>query len=80
MQIESKAKPSLETVKKLDAALTLLANKVAPQTQPKLFQQLGAANLTKLRSPLQQMKKMYPDAKATAEALAIGEKYNVTVK
>lgn len=75
---ELKAKPALDMVKKLDVQLGSLAGKVDPKDP--LFQRLGAAPLKQLKTALQTMKKSWPDAKYTQEAMGIGEKYGVTVR
>ena len=75
---ELKARPALESIKKLDAFLAPLAAKTDPKDPA--FQRLNASTLASLRISLQQMQKTFPNAKATLEAAVIAEKYGVAVK
>jgi hypothetical protein len=81
VQAELKARPSLDAVRKLDAALTQTAEqaRVTDLKDPK-FLKATAPTIDQLKRALQQMNKSYPDAKATQQASVIGEKYGVTVK
>jgi len=75
---ELKARPSLDRVKKLEEQLKPLASKY-PTSDPS-FKKLAAAQLKQLQSSVQLMKKSYPDARATQQAVAIADKYGVTIK
>jgi hypothetical protein len=81
LQAELKARPSLEAVRKIDGYLTDVAQKarIEDLKDPK-FQKALSPQLARLRRSLQDMAKAYPEAKATQEALAIGEKYGIDVK
>jgi thiol-disulfide isomerase/thioredoxin len=69
---ELAARPSLVAVQQLDTQLAakLGLDKVSPE-----FQKANAALLSQLKSKVTQMKKSWPDAKATAEAVGIAEKF-----
>jgi hypothetical protein len=75
---EVKARPSLEAVKKLDEALAAPAAKADPKSAE--FQRAYAAPLKQLRTQISQMKRSWPDASATKEALAIAERYGLTIR
>jgi hypothetical protein len=75
---ELKARPSLATLQQLDAQLSARAGKADPKDPA--FQRVHAGTLRQMKTTLQQMKKSWPDAKATAEATAIADKYGVIVK
>jgi thiol-disulfide isomerase/thioredoxin len=77
VQAELQARPHLEAIRKLDAAL---APRVGPTVDPKgpEFQKAFARQVKQMRSRLAQMKKVAPDAPATAEATAIAEKYGAS--
>ena len=75
---ELKARPALDKVKKLEGQLKALASKIQP-TDPS-FKRVAAAPLASLKTALTGMKKAYPGARATQDALAIGERYGVTIK
>jgi hypothetical protein len=72
---EVKARPSLESIKRLDAQISAKAGGADPKSAE--FQRAFALPLSQMRGVLQQMKKSYPDAKATQEAVAIAERYGV---
>lgn len=75
---ELRARPALDKIKKLEEQLKTLASKIQP-TDPN-FKRVAAAPLASLKTALTTMKKSYPDAKATQDALAIGERYGVAIK
>lgn len=75
---EVKARPSLDKVKKLDAQLSARAAAVDPKGAD--FQKAFAPVLKQLQTTLQQMKSSWPEAKATQEAVAIGEKYGIRLR
>jgi hypothetical protein len=76
VQAELKARPVLEQVKALDAALAAAAqNKVDPGSEA--FRKAFAPQLKQLTGLNQQMKRNWPDAPATAAAAAVAEKYGV---
>ena len=57
----------------------LTALKDAAPTSPE-FQKAQAGVLKQLQNAIRDMKKKYPDARATASAIEIGEKYGLNVK
>lgn len=75
---EMKARPSLDAIKKLDAALT--ANAKGLDVKGAEFQRAFALPLRQMQGTLQQLKKYYPEARATAEATEIAEKYGLAGK
>src|SRR5262249_40904359 len=75
---EVKARPSPDKVKKLDAQLSARAAAVDPKGAD--FQKAFAPVLKQLQTTLQQMKSSWPEAKATQEAVAIGEKYGIRLR
>jgi hypothetical protein len=75
---ELRAQPSLEAIRKLDAALSKAADKTDPKSVE--FQRAFAAPLKQMQAALQRMKRSWPDARATAEAVEIAGKYGVAVK
>jgi hypothetical protein len=75
---ELKARPSLETIKKLDTALKPRAENADPKGLE--FQKAYAAPLKQMRTTLSQMKRNWPDAKATKEAAEIAERYGVSAR
>jgi hypothetical protein len=75
---EVRARPSLDVIKRLDAALKPRAEEVDPKGAE--FQRAFAAPLKQMRTTLAQMKRTWPEAKATKEAVEIAERYGVTVK
>jgi thiol-disulfide isomerase/thioredoxin len=70
---ELAARPALEVVKQLDVQLAIRPG--ADKATAPEFQKANAALLGQLKSKVAQMKKSWPDAKATAEAVAIAEKF-----
>jgi hypothetical protein len=72
---EISAQPSLDKVKKWDAQLSPQAAKADPKGVQ--FQRAFSSVLRQMQTTLQQMKRSWPDAKATQEALEIGDKYGV---
>jgi thiol-disulfide isomerase/thioredoxin len=70
---EIAARPSLEAVRQL--AGQLAAKPGADEAGVAAFQKANAALLQQLRTKTAQMKKNWPDAKATAEAAEIAETY-----
>ena len=75
---ELKARPSLESIRKIDAALAPLAAKLDPKDPT--FQRTNAFQLANLKNSLAAMQKTYPNAKATEEAVQIAFKYGVAGK
>jgi hypothetical protein len=81
VQAELKARTSLESVQKLDGLLSRAADKASIEDlKDARFLKANAAGIDQLKRTLLQMHKSYPEAKATQQALVIGEKYGVTVK
>jgi hypothetical protein len=72
---ELQAQPGLDKVKRWDAVLGPQAAKADPKGP--VFQRAYGPTLRQMQTTLNQMKRSWPDAKATAEALEIGEKYGV---
>jgi hypothetical protein len=70
---EVKARPSLDTIKKLDEALTKAANG-DDVTEP-MFQKKYTVALNQMRSALRTMKNSWPKANATVQAVEIVERY-----
>ena len=70
---ELAARPAFEVVRQMDAQL---APRVGEEkaSAPE-FQKANADLLKQLRAKVAQMKKSWPDAKVTAEALAVADKY-----
>jgi hypothetical protein len=77
---ELKARPSLESVKKLDAQLGAQAESKKLDPKGADFQKAFAGPLKQMRTTLQQMQKSWPEAKATQEAAGIADKYAVAGK
>jgi hypothetical protein len=75
---ELQAQPSLDKVKKLDTQLSARAGTLDPKAPE--FQRVFSAALKQMQGTLQQMKKSWPEAKATQEAITIGDKYGVTLR
>jgi hypothetical protein len=73
---ELQARPKLDAVKRIDAALS--QSKLERNSDE--FKKAHAAQLKQMTTGLQQMKRAYPDAKATKEALEFADKYDLTVK
>lgn len=70
---ELAARPSLEAVKKLEQQL---ANRPgADEPSKPEFRKANAVVLKQLKDKVAQMQKTWPDAKATAEAVAVGERF-----
>jgi hypothetical protein len=70
---EIAARPSLESVRQL--AAQLVARPGADDASAAAFQKANAALLQQLRGKVAQMKKNWPDARATADAAGIEETY-----
>jgi hypothetical protein len=70
---EIAARPSLEAVRQL--ASQLAARPGADEASSAAFQKANAALLQQLRAKAAQMKKSWPDSKATADAVSIVETY-----
>lgn len=77
---ELKARPSLDSIKKLDTLLSQQAQASKVDPKDPNFLRVAAPVLTKMRGTLQQMKKSFPESKATEEASVIAEKYGVTIR
>jgi thiol-disulfide isomerase/thioredoxin len=73
VKTELAARPSIETVRQIESQLA--AKPDADKASAPEFQKANAALLTQLRTTVTQMKKNWPDAKATSEAVGIVEKY-----
>jgi thiol-disulfide isomerase/thioredoxin len=78
--LEMKARPTLEAMRKLDQLLSARATAAKVEPNNPDFLKANRANISQLRSRLSQIKKMAPDAKATAEATTIAQKYGITLK
>jgi thiol-disulfide isomerase/thioredoxin len=78
MMAEIDARRTLEAVRKIDKLLQDAPGHDDPKSVT--FQKTYASALKQLQSSLRQMKRSWPEAKATQEALAVGEKYGVTVR
>jgi hypothetical protein len=75
---ELKARTSLNTVKKYDTELGSRPGSFDPTLEK--FRRDNAALLRQLDAAVRQMKKTWPDTKATEEAVRIGEKYGLAVR
>jgi hypothetical protein len=73
--LELRARKDLALVKKLDQQLTSQPGSFDPTSSR--FRQQNGVLLAQLRSRIQTMNKSWPNAKATEEAVRIGEKYGV---
>ncbi|HJZ92598.1 MAG TPA: hypothetical protein VKE40_17105, partial [Gemmataceae bacterium] len=78
MMAEVEAHKSLEAVRKIDKALAEAPGHDDPRATA--FHKANAVALKQLQSSLRQMKRSWPEAKATQEALAVGEKYGVSLR
>jgi hypothetical protein len=76
---EQKARPALESIKKVDAFLTKQTGGKLDPKDP-AFQKTNAIYLNSLRSGVQSMQKLYPKARATQEAVQIADKYGIMLK
>jgi hypothetical protein len=76
---ELRARPLLETVKKLDRFLEDSAKNNAVTVDDAKFLKAQAPVLQNMRRTLVSMKQSYPNARVTIEALAIGEKYGIQI-
>jgi thiol-disulfide isomerase/thioredoxin len=70
---ELAARPALEAVRKVDAQLAARPGSNLPSAAD--FQKMNADLLKQLKAKVALMKKTWPDAKATGEAVAIAEKF-----
>jgi hypothetical protein len=77
---ELRARPLLESIKKIDKSLEARAEVSGLSINHPKFLAAQAPVLQKLRRTLQTMNKSYPNARSTDEALAIGEKYGIVMK
>ena len=75
---ELRCRPVLDKIKIVDDSL-LAALKDADPKAPE-FQKAQAGVLKQMQTAIRDMKKKYPDAKATASAIEIGEKYGLNLK
>ena len=73
VKTELAARPAFEAVRLIE--LQLAAKADADKASAPEFQKANAALLNQLRTTVTQMKKNWPDAKATSEAVGIVEKY-----
>jgi thiol-disulfide isomerase/thioredoxin len=76
VKAELSARPALEGVKKLDQQLGLGAD----DPRKAEWQKAHKEPLKQLKTKVEQMKKAWPDAKSTQEAVAIAERYGVELK
>jgi thiol-disulfide isomerase/thioredoxin len=76
VKAELAARPALEVVKKLDQQLGLGAD----DPRKPDWQKAHKEPLTQLKHKVQVMKKSWPDAKSTQEAVAIADRYGVELK
>jgi hypothetical protein len=77
VQTELKARPQLTAIKTIDANLTKSAGVAKLElTDPKFLKANGQV-LQNLRKNVIAMKKSFPEAKATEQAVAIAEKYGI---
>ncbi len=77
---ELRARPLLETVKKLDRFLEDSAKNNNVNIDDTKFLKAQAPALQNMQRTLATMRKSYPSARVTVEALAIGEKYGIEIK
>jgi hypothetical protein len=75
---ELSAIKALEPIRKIDQHLVMKAGADEPMKGD--FQKNNATLLRQLKDRVQQMKKSWPDAKATQEAVAVGDRYGVVLK
>jgi hypothetical protein len=75
---EMRAKPTMESIRKLDVTLTGRPGSFDPSL-PR-FQSENGASLSQLKEQVEKVKKQAPGTKALEEALLIAEKYQVTIK
>jgi hypothetical protein len=75
---ELRARPFLDKVKALDAALAKLLGE--RDAKDPAFQKAAAAYLKQLRNLVVQLQRTYPNARATQEAVGLAEKFGVTLK
>ncbi len=73
---ELKAKPTLEGIKRLDAAISTAAGAVVDYQSPEFKKKYGP-HVKELQRAYKQMKSRYPDARATKEVFEIVEKYEL---
>jgi thiol-disulfide isomerase/thioredoxin len=78
--VELKARPALEAILKLDQVLSKRAVAAKVETTNEAFLKANRTSINQLRQRLTQIKKTAPDARATAVATTIAEKYGVTVE
>ena len=76
VRAELAARPALEVVKKLDVQLGLGAD---DPKKPE-WQKAHKEPLTQLKNKVQAMKKAWPDARSTQDAVAIADRYGVELK
>jgi hypothetical protein len=74
---EIKARPSLATVKNIDATLTKSAQLAKVELTDPKFLKANKTSIQNLQRTVLAMKKAWPESKSTEEALAIAEKYGV---
>jgi hypothetical protein len=75
---EIQAQPSLDKIKKWDSLLGPQAAKADPKGPE--FKRAFGTSLKQMQTTLQQMKRSWPESKATQEALDIGDKYGIVVR
>src|SRR5262245_159279 len=74
---ELKARSLLESVKKLDTALMAAAKDKDPKSAE--FKKTFATPIKQMTTVLNNLNRNYPEARATKEALEIGEKYDIAL-
>jgi hypothetical protein len=78
VQTELRARPALASIRKLDTELSSKPGSFDPRQSG--FREDNAALLQKLQDAAQQMKKAWPAARATEQAVSIAERYGLTVR
>jgi hypothetical protein len=82
---EAKAKPALDSIRATDDALQKIMDAARNTTglvdpKGKEFHKSQAGQLKQLESAVKAMKKSWPDAPSTKEALEIADKYGLSLK
>lgn len=75
---EVKARPALEAIRQVDSLLQAAAGDGDVKSED--FQKAQAGVLKKLGATIKMMKKNWPNAPATAEALEVAERYGIEIK
>jgi len=74
---ELKARPILESIKKLDTALTAAAKDKDPKSAE--FKKTFATPIKQMTTALNNLNRNYTETRSTKEALEIGEKYDIAI-